>query len=497
MLYSGVSNTIRSHLHESVGSVASAPNETLLMAISSAWEDHKITINMVKDVLMYMDKTYVQQHKKNSVYNMSVLIFREVMLYNGEVRDRLRALLLGNVENERRGLLVDKDLMKKVLSMLGDLCVDGVNVYEEDFEKPFLDASRTFYRQESQEYLVQNNCPDFMIKAENRIEEEQMRVRSYLSSSTGPKLKHLMDYEYITSHSHTLLEMESSGFIHLLKDNKHDDLKRMYTLFGRVGQTIVATLHEAMGNYVKVCGNEIISDQETSKDPVAFVQAMLDLKFKFDKIINECFKEEKKAMKKLKEAFEDFVNKDTRCASHLASFVDDLLKSGLKGMTEADAETRLDNVMVIFRYLSDKDIFENIYRGHLAKRLLHCRSVSDDCEKLMISKLKGECGQQFTSKMEGMFLDVNLSKEIMEDYKTSENFKTLPIEMDVQTLTTSHWALKGAPPLSLPGPLTDCIERFTAYYLQKFKTGRRLTWLTNLGSVDLKVVLNGHTSKRT
>jgi cullin 3 len=40
---------------------------------------------------------------------------------------------------------------------------------------------------------------------------------------------------------------------------------------------------------------------------------------------------------------------------------------------------------------------------HLARRLLNQKLASDDSEKMMISKLKSECGCQFTSKLEGMF----------------------------------------------------------------------------------------------
>jgi cullin 4 len=37
----------------------------------------------------------------------------------------------------------------------------------------------------------------------------------------------------------------------------------------------------------------------------------------------------------------------------------------------------------------------------------------------MIGKLKAECGAQFTSKLEGMFKDVDLSRDIMASFKTS------------------------------------------------------------------------------
>ena len=71
----------------------------------------------------------------------------------------------------------------------------------------------------------------------------------------------------------------------------------------------------------------------------------------------------------------------------------------------------------MFRYLSDRDVFERYYKGHLAKRLLLGRSVSDDAERGMLTKLKIECGTQFTQKLEGMFNDMRLSAETMDAYR--------------------------------------------------------------------------------
>ena len=55
-----------------------------------------------------------------------------------------------NIADERASQLVDRDLMKTSLSMLSGLGVDGVAVYEEDFENEFLATTRAFYRGESQ-----------------------------------------------------------------------------------------------------------------------------------------------------------------------------------------------------------------------------------------------------------------------------------------------------------------------------------------------------------
>lgn len=77
----------------------------------------------------------------------------------------------------------------------------------------------------------------------------------------------------------------------------------------------------------------------------------------------------------------------------------------------------LDKSITVFRYLTDKDVFERYYKGHLAKRLLLGRSVSDDAERGMLAKLKVECGYQFTQKLEGMFHDMKLSDDAMDAYR--------------------------------------------------------------------------------
>ena len=48
----------------------------------------------------------------------------------------------------------------------------------------------------------------------------------------------------------------------------------------------------------------------------------------------------------------------------------------LKGGNEDEVDAMLDRVMMLFRYLQEKDVFEKYYKQHLAKRLLSGRAVS-------------------------------------------------------------------------------------------------------------------------
>lgn len=82
------------------------------------------------------------------------------------------------------------------------------------------------------------------------------------------------------------------------------------------------------------------------------------------------------------------MNLNVRSPEFISLFVDDKLRKGLKGLSEEDAEAVLDQVMTLFRYLQEKDVFEKYYKQHLAKRLLSGRSVSDDAERSLIVKVR-------------------------------------------------------------------------------------------------------------
>ena len=85
----------------------------------------------------------------------------------------------------------------------------------------------------------------------------------------------------------------------------------------------------------------------------------------------------------------------------------------------------------------------------MARRLLNQKSASDDSEKMMISKLKSECGCQFTSKLEGMFKDMTLSNSVNEEFRAhlqNTNKNLSGVDLSVRVLTTGFWPGQNAPP---------------------------------------------------
>ncbi|VAI60789.1 hypothetical protein VPH35_112236 [Triticum aestivum] len=481
-LYNGLESTMTWRLKEISKSIEAAQGGLFLEELNAKWMDHNKALQMIRDILMYMDRTYVPTSHRTPVHELGLNLWRDHIIHYPMIHGRLLDTLLDLIHRERMGEVINRGLMRSITKMLMDL---GPAVYQDDFEKPFLEVSASFYSGESQEFIECCDCGNYLKKAERRLNEEMERVSHYLDAGSEAKITSVVEKEMIANHMHRLVHMENSGLVNMLIDDKYEDLGRMYTLFRRVPDGL-STIRDMMTSYLRETGKHLVTDPERLKDPVEFVQCLLNEKDKHDKIINVAFGNDKTFQNALNSSFEFFINLNNRSPEFISLYVDDKLRKGLKGATEEDVEGILDKVMMLFRYLQEKDVFEKYYKQHLAKRLLSGKTVSDDAERSMIVKLKTECGYQFTSKLEGMFTDMKTSQDTMQDFyaKKSEELGDGPT-LDVHILTTGSWPTQPSPPCSLPPEILAVCEKFRGYYLGTH-SGRRLTWQTNMGTADIK-----------
>jgi cullin 3 len=483
-LYSGLVTTMTGHLREMAKTIEAAQGSLFLEGLNRKWVDHNKALQMIRDILMYMDRTYVTNSNKTPVHELGLNLWRDHIVRAAKIKDRLLNTLLELVRCERTGEVINRGLMRNIIKMLTEL---GPSVYHEDFEKPFVEEASTFYSIESQQFIECCDCGDYLQKAERRLNEEIERVSHYLDSKSEVKITAVVEREMIANHMQRLVHMENSGLVSMLVDDKYDDLGRMYNLFRRVPAGL-ATIRDVMTTHLRETGKQLVTDPEKLKDPVEFVQCLLDEKDKYDKIITEAFNNDKTFQNSLNSSFEFFINLNARSPEFISLFVDDKLRKGLKGVNEEDVEVVLDKVMMLFRYLQEKDVFEKYYKQHLAKRLLSGKTVSDDAERSLIVKLKTECGYQFTSKLEGMFTDMKTSRDTMQGFTSMLAASSEGNEgptLAVQVLTTGSWPTQTGARCNLPKEILAVCDKFKAYYLSTH-TGRRLTWQTNMGTADLK-----------
>ena len=291
-----------------------------------------------------------------------------------------------------------------------------------------------------------------------------------------------------------------SGLRHMVNNDKLDDLTRMFQLFRRVDpdhRILAAGLMAHIQGAGKEINAGVTAITTSGKQPetgapeptlnaaLKWVEVVLQLKAKYDHILAEAFDNEGKLKSCVTEGFSSFINENNKAPEFVSLFIDENLKKGIKGKTEQETDAILDDATVLFRFLRDKDIFERYYKSHLAKRLLAGRSVSDDAERGMLTKLRLVAGFAFTTKLEGMFKDMKVSRDLMTDYKRHiAHLRTdddnTP-ELSVSILTSTYWPLSFA---TESGGIGSCVfppviekvkSSFTAYYLGRH-SGRQLSW---------------------
>jgi len=264
-----------------------------------------------------------------------------------------------------------------------------------------------------------------------------------------------------------------------------------------------------MQSQVRACilaaGEEIVKDPEMLRDPCAYILALLALKRRYDCFLKIAFSEDRELAVVMKGSFESFINKDTRTAHFLSLYVDDLFKKTLKsqGLDDGEIDQRLDEVVELFRFLQDKDVFDSYYKQQLARRLLRGSSVSHDVEKMMIARFKTECGHLYTSKMEGMLNDIRNSETLANEFRTALRTSRgdadfgRGVELRVSVLTTGVWPSMALLECELPSELKAEAGAFEGFY-QRRHSGRRLSWLLHQGSGEVRArMTNGKTHELT
>lgn len=289
-LYNGLINLLTEHLQRVAALIKSADPPAFLPEIKRQWGWFSLSLAHVRDVLMYMDRHYVKSKQKKTVHELGLSLFRDVVIRNPSILPRLSGTLLDSIDKERNGEAVDTHLIRSITRMLAELGNDknAKSVYVNVFEDGFLERTRHFYAREARLYLSETTCSDYLRKAHKRIQEERMRVDSYLEARTDAKVRKVAEAELISKYMNRLVDMENSGLIWMLRNDKIPDLRLMYSLFRDIEQG-EETLRTNLKEEVLERGSEIVQDPENVRDPVTLINAILSLKEKYDKIVNFAF----------------------------------------------------------------------------------------------------------------------------------------------------------------------------------------------------------------
>ncbi|KAK7040956.1 ubiquitin ligase (cullin) of SCF [Paramarasmius palmivorus] len=486
-------------------------NEELLRYYASEWDRYTTGANYLNRLFTYLNRYWVKRERdegKKAVYQVYTLALTQwkehLFLPIQSDEHKLVRALLRMIEQQRNGETIDQGLIKKVVTSFVSLGLDSndpnkecLDVYKEHFETPFLEATEKYYKQESEAFLAANSVSEYLRKAEDRLREEEDRVERYLHTKTRKELVSKCEEVLIRDHAELMWE----SFQKLLDFDKDEDLQKMYALLSRIPEGL-EPLRKRFEAHVKQSGLAAITKlvgeggQNTENmEPKVYVDALLAVHKKNAEVVTRSFRGEAGFAASLDKACREFVNRNaatgtssTKSPELIAKHTDLLLRKNNKMAEEEDLEGALNRVMVLFKYLEDKDVFQTFYTTKLSKRLIHGVSASDESEASMISKLKEACGFEYTNKLQRMFTDMSLSKDLTDSFKErmSQSHTDTDLTFSIMVLGTNFWPLNPPPhEFIIPTEILPTYNRFQQYYQSKH-SGRKLTWLWNYSKNELR-----------
>ncbi|XP_025881142.1 cullin-1 isoform X3 [Oryza sativa Japonica Group] len=126
----------------------------LLAEMLQSWEKHKLMVRWLRRFFDYLDRVSITWKSLHSLEHMGWIGFRD-MVFN-KLKSTLTTTVIGMINDERNGLLIDRALLKNVIHMCNEFGDSELNSY-----------------------------PEYILKAEECLQKEKEQVYSH--STTEPK----------------------------------------------------------------------------------------------------------------------------------------------------------------------------------------------------------------------------------------------------------------------------------------------------------------------
>ncbi|CAJ0938889.1 unnamed protein product, partial [Mesorhabditis belari] len=425
----------------------------------------------------------------------------------GKVAVRLLDAAMELVEKERRGEQVDPKLISGVRESfvaLHESELEPLEAYRSSFERAYVDRTIAFYKLESAQFIELNGVRDYMAFADQKLEEEEQRAEKYLAKCGVNRLIDAAVRVLVGDFEDQLL----SECTKLIQTNDIERLRMLYRLIKRTPAGIETVL-KYIDEHIRHEGTQdMLANAETvTTDPEKYVQQLLNNFEKFSQLIHDGFYDDPRVLTARDKAFKDVVNDpsvfrlelnqgkkgrmaaESKCPELLANYCDLLLRKTplSKRLTSEEIETRLDDVLLVLKYVANKDVFMRFHKAHLSRRLVLDMTVDLDREETLITRLR-ERGMpaEHVNKCLRMLSDIELNQGLNHDFKKylwdSSDFLGGPMTdlLTIKILNGGAWGRSGGQidcvRISIPRQLEEILPTVESFYKHKH-SGRKLQWV--------------------
>lgn len=501
-------------------------SDMILKKFDQLWLNYKLSSIIVSNLFNYVNRIWVKPilEKNGNILEIHRLTQVAWITYMIEPRiEQLVQFINTLINSDRDGNCINTqdicNFIQQLLALGGEKDTYGeytgaLCIYRKYFETHFIANTKDYYKRRANELIQQNDITGYMLVIADWITAETKRANTYLHNISHEPISKLLEDTLIRD----LATQMVAELPRYLTNGHSNEIGVLYTLMKRIDN--VQLMSNMFGEFIKSNGIAAIAGL-ADDDSEKFMAAVLNVYTNCNNILSCHFKSDVLFVAAFDQAHRAYINNNAitiaskrsdSIASITSKYADAVLRGSIKisaapvantvgGSAEAiasssmksgtntddDVEIHLENIISVFKYLEDKDIFQKFYSKYLAKRLISGKIITEDTEKSMISKFKTLCGMEFTSRFQTMITDLTTSRELLAKYKHSELGKASPAG-DVLVLTSGSWPIQASTAMgdiTLPIEMQTFVGSFIAFYNTNTQC-RKLTWLHNMSFGDLQ-----------
>ncbi|KAB0802941.1 hypothetical protein PPYR_05127 [Photinus pyralis] len=517
---------IRDHLHEDIVQfikeaqirvLAQREEQALLKAYIAEWRKFFTQCNYLPTPFRQLESalqgkpasgtsnvqtssTKKNQHDDSIVRKLMLDSWNESIFSN--IKHRLQESAMKLVQAERNGEAFDSQLVIGVRESYVNLCSntdDKMQIYRENFEAAYIQSTETFYRLKAPEQLSTNGVQAYMKYADNKLREEEGRAQRYLEAGSNGVIQCCVKVLVGNALSAILAECAP-----LIRSGETDRLHLMFRLLERVPDGVLPMLRELESHITSAGLADMIAAADIiTQDSEKYVERLLELFRKFSALVRDAFIDDPRFLTARDKAFKSVVNDTTvfrlelgtgknastkvvapesKCPELLANYCDMLLRRTplSKRLTSEEIELRLKDVLLVLKYVANKDVFMRYHKAHLTRRLILDASADSEKEEDMVEWLR-EVGMpaDYVNKLARMFQDIKVSEDLNGQFRVSTARHDA---INIKILNAGAWA-RGSErvTVSLPLELEDYIPEIEEFYKKKH-SGRKLQWYHHMSN---------------
>lgn len=427
------------------------------------------------------------------------------------ISGRLQSAAMRQVASERNGEAFDSQLVVGVRESYVSLCTesdDRLAIYRAHFEAAYLEATTEFYAARAAGVLEANGVQAYAEYAEGKLAEEEARAQKYLETGHGSNSLLLLKERCVAVLLEAFKEQLLAESPELIKHNQIPKLQRLYRLMNRTASGIQPMLRD-LESHIRGQGlADMVTNVETiTTDPEKYVEQLLAMFRRFSELVRAAFYDDPRFLTSRDKAYRDVVNDvtvfkidlssstrgppsktspESKCPELLANYCDLLLRrTGVsRKLTSEEIDAKLADVLLVLKYVGNKDVFMRYHKAHLARRLILDMSADGEKEEMMVNRLR-EAGMpaDYVNKLYRMLQDMEVCRDLTKEFRSAHvpannNARhSIADAVQMKILNSGAWARAGERvPVSLPREMEDFIPEVEEFY-KKHHSGRKLQWL--------------------